>query len=88
VDVDEGCGQSYVKYQVSPVNSIIPPFHSTASDMSDTWGTSAMVLTTLRSAGSVTPGLGLAGEIALRILTLVQVCHLLPIIGFGAFRWF
>lgn len=35
--------------------------------------TSAVVLTALRSAGSIVPGLGVAAEIALRIIALVQV---------------
>jgi len=35
--------------------------------------TSAIVLTALRSAGSMLPGLGVAAEVALRIVTLVQV---------------
>ena len=34
---------------------------------------SAIVLTALRSAGSTVPGLGVAAEISLRIIALVQV---------------
>jgi len=34
---------------------------------------SAIVLTALRSAGSTAPGLGVAAEISLRIIALVQV---------------
>lgn len=63
-----------------------PPFQS----MSEMWApndcppssgaetinaTSTIVLTALQSAGSTVPGLGVAAEIALRIIALVQVHH-------------